>query len=96
MKKLIVSLMAVASVSALAQSATERRLDLYDQNLDGRLSLEELRLDCEISKSLFDQADKNSDGVLSLMELRTAKAYVFRGCSPLTTDSTSRNVAQPG
>lgn len=96
MKKLLVTLIATASVSVLAASATDRRLDLYDQNLDGRLSLEELRLDCEISKSLFDKADKNGDGVLNIMELRTAKAYVFRGCSPLTTDSTSRNVAQPG
>lgn len=96
MKKLIATLITAMAVPALAASATERRLDLYDQNLDGRLSLEELRLDCELSQGLFSAADKNNDGVLSLAELRQAKAYVFRGCSRLEPQDKSRNVAQSG
>lgn len=81
MKKLIVLFVAMISLPVLAQSATERRLDLYDQNRDNKLSLEELQFDCEVSKKLFDRADGNGDGLLSFKELRQAKEYIFSRCS---------------
>jgi Ca2+-binding EF-hand superfamily protein len=76
MKKLAVGLLALVSVSALAQT----RVAKYDLNNDGKVDFVELTTTCEVSKGLFEKADKNGDGVLSEAEMRTAKEYLFDKC----------------
>jgi Ca2+-binding EF-hand superfamily protein len=76
MKKLAVGLLALVSVSALAQN----RVAKFDKNGDTKVDFVELTSACEVSKGLFEKADKNSDGVLSEAEMRTAKEYLFDKC----------------
>lgn len=76
MKKLAVGLLALVSVSALAQD----RVAKFDKNGDAKVDFVELTSACEVSKGLFEKADKNSDGVLSEAEMRTAKEYLFDKC----------------
>ena len=76
MKKFMIGLLALASMSAMAQN----RVAKYDTNLDGKVDFTELTSTCEVSKSLFEKADKNNDGVLSEAEMRTAKEYLFLKC----------------
>jgi Ca2+-binding EF-hand superfamily protein len=76
MKKLVIGLLAVVSVSAMAQD----RVSKFDKNGDAKVDFAELSTSCEISKGLFERADKNGDGVLSNSEMRTAKGYLFSRC----------------
>lgn len=76
MKKLAISLLALVSVTALAQD----RVSKFDKNGDAKVDFAELTTTCEVSKNLFEQADKNNDGLLSNTEMRTAKAYLFSKC----------------
>jgi len=76
MKKLAISLLALVSVTAMAQD----RVSKFDKNSDTKVDFAELTLSCEVSKNLFEQADKNNDGLLSNTEMRTAKAYLFSKC----------------
>jgi Ca2+-binding EF-hand superfamily protein len=76
MKKFIIGLLALVSVSAMAQD----RVSKFDTNGDSKVDFIELSVECEVSKSLFERADKNSDGVLSNSEMRSAKAYLFSKC----------------
>jgi Ca2+-binding EF-hand superfamily protein len=76
MKKLAISLLALVSVTAMAQD----RVSKFDKNSDAKVDFAELTLSCEVSKNLFEQADKNNDGLLSNTEMRTAKAYLFSKC----------------
>jgi Ca2+-binding EF-hand superfamily protein len=77
MKKLVIGLLALVSVSAMAQD----RASKFDKNGDSKVDFAELTLSCEVSKNLFEQADKNNDGLLSNSEMRTAKAYLFSKCN---------------
>jgi Ca2+-binding EF-hand superfamily protein len=76
MKKFAISLLALVSVTAMAQD----RVAKFDKNGDAKVDFAELSTSCEVSKGLFDRADKNGDGVLSEGEMRTAKAYLFSNC----------------
>ena len=76
MKKLVIGLLAVVSVSAMAQD----RVSKFDTNGDAKVDFAELSTSCEVSKSLFERADKNGDGTLSNSEMRTAKGYLFSRC----------------
>ena len=76
MKKLAISLLALVSVTAMAQD----RVSKFDINGDAKVDFAELSTSCEVSKSLFERADKNGDGVLSNSEMRTAKGYLFSRC----------------
>ena len=76
MKKFAVGLLALVSVSAMAQD----RVSKFDKNSDSKVDFAELSSECEVSKSLFERADKNSDGVLSNSEMRSAKSYLFSKC----------------
>ncbi len=77
MKKLVIGLLALVSVSAMAQD----RVVKFDKNGDAKVDFAELSSSCEISKGLFEKADKDNDGLLSNMEMRTAKAYLFKKCN---------------
>jgi Ca2+-binding EF-hand superfamily protein len=76
MKKFAVGLLALVSVTAMAQD----RVAKFDKNGDAKVDFAELSTSCEVSKSLFERADKNSDGVLSNGEMRSAKGYLFSNC----------------
>jgi Ca2+-binding EF-hand superfamily protein len=76
MKKFAIGLLALVSMSAMAQD----RVSKFDTNGDSKVDFAELSVECEVSKSLFERADKNSDGVLSNSEMRGAKAYLFSKC----------------
>jgi Ca2+-binding EF-hand superfamily protein len=76
MKKFAIGLLALVSVSAMAQD----RVSKFDTNGDSKVDFAELTSSCEVSKSLFERADKDNDGVLSNVEMRTAKAYLFSKC----------------
>lgn len=76
MKKFAIGLLALVSVTAMAQD----RVVKFDKNGDSKVDYAELTSSCEVSKSLFDAADKNDDGVLTNSEMRQAKAYLFRKC----------------
>lgn len=75
MKKglLILALMPVAAFAV-------DRVQIYDFDQDGKVTLEDLNRYCDVSKKLFEKADKNSDGYLSNSELRSAKDYLLRSC----------------
>lgn len=77
MKKLVIGLLAVVSMSAMAQD----RVTKFDTNGDAKVDFAELSAICEVSKSLYERADKNGDGVLSNAEMRTAKDYLFNRCN---------------
>jgi Ca2+-binding EF-hand superfamily protein len=77
MKKLVIGLLAVVSMSAMAAE----RVAKFDKNGDAKVDFAELTATCELSKSLFEKADKNNDGVLSEAEMRTAKEYLFNRCN---------------
>lgn len=83
MKKLAIGLLTFVSVTAMAQTRTEK----FDLNQDGKVDFAELTTVCEISKSLLERADKNSDGVLSEAEMRTAKGYLFTKCNKETKNA---------
>ena len=76
MKKFAIGLLAVISVSAMAQD----RVSKFDINGDAKVDFAELSTSCEVSKSLFERADKNGDGVLSNNEMRSGKGYLFGRC----------------
>lgn len=76
MKKFAIGLLALVSVTAMAQD----RVAKFDKNGDAKVDFAELSTSCEISKNLFEKADKNNDGVLSETEMRTAKEYLFSNC----------------
>jgi Ca2+-binding EF-hand superfamily protein len=76
MKKFAIGLLALVSVTAMAQD----RVSKFDTNGDAKVDFAELTASCEVSKSLFERADKDNDGVLSNTEMRTAKAYLFSKC----------------
>jgi Ca2+-binding EF-hand superfamily protein len=76
MKKFAIGLLALVSVTAMAQD----RVSKFDTNGDAKVDFAELTSSCEVSKSLFERADKDGDGVLSNSEMRTAKAYLFSKC----------------
>ena len=76
MKKFMISLMALVSLSAMAQT----RIAKFDSNQDGKVDFAELTYSCEVSKNLFNKADKNGDELLSEAEMRTAKEYLFSKC----------------
>jgi len=76
MKKFAIGLLALVSVTAMAQD----RVAKFDKNGDAKVDFAELTSTCEVSKSLFERADKDNDGVLSNVEMRTAKAYLFSKC----------------
>jgi Ca2+-binding EF-hand superfamily protein len=77
MKKFAIGLLALVSVSAMAQD----RVGKFDTNGDSKVDFAELTSSCEVSKNLFEIADKDNDGVLSNIEMRTAKAYLFKKCN---------------
>jgi Ca2+-binding EF-hand superfamily protein len=77
MKKFAIGLLALVSVSAMAQD----RVSKFDTNGDSKVDFAELTSSCEVSKNLFEIADKDNDGVLSNVEMRTAKAYLFKKCN---------------
>ena len=77
MKKFAIGLLALVSVTAMAQD----RVSKFDKNGDAKVDFAELSTSCEVSKSLFERADKDNDGVLSNNEMRTAKAYLFSKCN---------------
>lgn len=77
MKKFAICLLALVSVSVMAQD----RVSKFDKNGDAKVDFAELTSSCEVSKSLFERADKDNDGVLSNVEMRTAKAYLFSKCN---------------
>ena len=77
MKKLVICLLAVVSVTAMAAE----RVAKFDKNGDAKVDFAELTATCELSKGLFEKADKNGDGVLSEAEMRTAKEYLFNRCN---------------
>ena len=77
MKKFAIGLLALVSVSAMAQD----RVSKFDKNGDSKVDFAELTSSCEVSKNLFEIADKDNDGVLSNIEMRTAKAYLFKKCN---------------
>ena len=76
MKKLAIGLLAIVSVTAMAQD----RVSKFDKNGDAKVDFAELTTSCEVSKNLFEKADKDNDGLLSNTEMRTAKAYLFSKC----------------
>ena len=76
MKKFAIGLLALVSVSAMAQD----RVSKFDKNGDAKVDFAELTASCEVSTGLFEKADKDNDGVLSNVEMRTAKAYLFSKC----------------
>lgn len=76
MKKLVIGLLVLVSVTAMAQD----RVSKFDINGDAKVDFAELSVSCEVSKSLFERADKNGDGALSNSEMRTAKGYLFSRC----------------
>ena len=76
MKKFAIGLLALVSVTAMAQD----RVSKFDKNGDAKVDFAELTTSCEVSKSLFERADKDNDGVLSNAEMRTAKNYLFSKC----------------
>lgn len=76
MKKLAVLVLALVSVSAMAQN----RVAKFDIDGDSKVSFDELTAKCEVRKGLFEKADKNGDGVLSNSEMKTAKEYLFNRC----------------
>jgi len=76
MKKLVIGLLAVVSMSAMAAD----RVAKFDKNGDSKVDFTELSATCEVSKSLYERADKDGDGVLSNSEMRTAKGYLFSRC----------------
>ena len=76
MKKLAIGLLALVSVTAMAQD----RVSKFDKNGDAKVDFAELTSVCEVSKNLFMKADKDNDGVLSNGEMRTAKGYLFSKC----------------
>ena len=77
MKKFAIGLLALVSVTAMAQD----RASKFDKNGDAKVDFAELTASCEVSKSLFERADKDNDVVLSNVEMRTAKAYLFSKCN---------------
>ena len=77
MKKFAIGLLALVSVTAMAQD----RVAKFDKNGDAKVDFAELSTSCEVSKNLYEQADKNNDGLLSNAEMRTAKAYLFKNCN---------------
>jgi Ca2+-binding EF-hand superfamily protein len=76
MKKFAIGLLALVSVSAMAQD----RVVKFDKNGDAKVDFAELSSECKVTKGLFEAADKNEDGVLSNKEMREGKAYLFRKC----------------
>jgi Ca2+-binding EF-hand superfamily protein len=76
MKKFAIGLLALVSVSAMAQD----RVSKFDKNGDAKVDFAELSNECKVTKGLFEAADKNEDGVLSNKEMREGKAYLFRKC----------------
>jgi Ca2+-binding EF-hand superfamily protein len=76
MKKLAIGLLALVSVTAMAQD----RVSKFDKNGDAKVDFAELTSVCEVSQNLFMKADKDNDGALSNGEMRTAKAYLFSKC----------------
>ncbi len=76
MKKFAIGLLALVSVTAMAQD----RVSKFDKNGDSKVDFAELATSCEVSKSLFERADKDNNGVLSNAEMRTAKNYLFSKC----------------
>jgi hypothetical protein len=76
MKKLVIGLLAVVSMSAMAQD----RVAKFDKNGDAKVDFVELTATCKVSKGLFEKADKNGDGLLSNSELQTAKRYLLDRC----------------
>ena len=77
MKKFAIGLLALVSVTAMAQD----RVSKFDKNGDAKVDFAELTATCEVSKGLYEKADKDNDGVLSNIEMRTAKAYLFKNCN---------------
>jgi hypothetical protein len=77
MKKFAIGLLALVSVSAMAQD----RVSKFDTNGDAKVDFAELSSECEVSKNLFERADKNGDGVLSNSEMRSGKGYLFTRCN---------------
>jgi len=76
MKKLAIGLLALVSVTAMAQD----RVSKFDKNGDAKVDFAELTSVCEVSQNLFMKADKDNDGALSNGEMRTARAYLFSKC----------------
>lgn len=76
MKRLVVGLLSLVSVTAMAQD----RVSKFDRDEDGKVDIVELRKSCDVSYALFEKADKNGDGALNNSEMRTAKAYLFAKC----------------
>lgn len=77
MKKLVIGLLAVVSMSAMAQD----RVAKFDKNGDSKVDFTELTATCKVSKNLFEKADKNGDGLLSNSELQTARRYLLDRCT---------------
>jgi Ca2+-binding EF-hand superfamily protein len=77
MKKFAIGLLALVSVSAMAQD----RVSKFDKNGDSKVDFAELTSSCEVKKGLFEKADKDSDGVLTNSEMRQARAYLFDKCN---------------
>jgi Ca2+-binding EF-hand superfamily protein len=82
MKKLVIGLLAMVSVTAMAQD----RVSKFDRDEDGKVDIVELRKSCDVSHALFEKADKSGDGVLSNSEMRTARAYLFTSCDKEKVD----------
>lgn len=77
MKKFAIGLLALVSVTAMAQD----RVSKFDKNGDSKVDYVELTSSCEVTKGLFEKADKDNDGLLSNKEMRTARAYLFDKCN---------------
>lgn len=56
------------------------RMDKFDSNSDGGVTIEELRAHCVVRDALYKHADKNDDGVLSKKELRKGSSVVLGRC----------------
>jgi len=77
MKRIAMFTMIMFSIPALA--VVVDRVEQFDTDKDGKVSLEEYSSKCGI-KALFRLADKDKDGFLNNYEMRAGREYLFKKC----------------
>jgi len=77
MKKIVIIALMTLSVPTFAYVVD--RVEQFDTDKDGKVSLEEYAAKCNI-KALFRLADKDKDGFLTNVEMRAGREYLFKKC----------------
>lgn len=76
-------IMAIAACIIAAPAYADWRMERFDLDRDGLISVEELKAcGCTVKQSLFNAADKNRDSFLDKKEIRKASEYIIRRRCP--------------